>query len=241
MKKNNLKIKNNTNIIQKIINIYFSIFPEIVMHNHTYRLKKFVKEVSDKYDNKGKTIIDIGAGNCPYRTLFKKAKYFSHDINNNQNRSIDYIGEINILPIEKFDYILCTQVLEHLKDPDSTFKNFERILKPGGKLFLTTHMAFQEHFIPTDYFRFTRYGLKYLAEKNGLKVEKIQPQGGRFIVLSKELQILVPSLVKNKYAIIIYYLLFSIPIFIINFILYLLDFLDKDKTLTLNYECIFTK
>jgi len=102
-------------------------------------------------------------------------------------------------------------------------------------------MAFEEHSIPDDYFRFTRYGLRYLAESNGFKVEKIEPQGGRFIVLSKELQVLIPRLIKNKYIISIYYLIFSLPLFIFNLILFLLDFLDKDKNLTLNYECIFSK
>ena len=121
------------------------------------------------------------------------------------------------------------------------FREFHRILKKNGQVFLTTHLAFEEHMIPNDYFRFTQYGLKYLAESNGLKVKKITPQGGRFLVLAKELQTLIPRLLKNKLAIYIFYLIFSIPLFFLSLILFLLDFLDKEKSLTLNYECIFVK
>lgn len=225
----------------KIINLYFKIFPEIIMHNHTYRLKRFVKEVSGKYCGKGRKIIDIGAGICQYENYFKNLKYFSQDIENNPQKSIDYIGNIETLPSDSFDYILCTQVLEHLEDPNLAFKNFHRILKKNGKVFLTTIMTFEAHSIPNDYFRFTQYGLRYLAKQNGFRVIKINPQGGRFLVLAKELQVLWPRLIKKKEIIWLYYLIFSLPLFIFNLILFLLDFLDKDKNLTLNYECIFSK
>ena len=94
------------------------------MHNHTYRLKHFVKEVSEEYCSKGGKIIDIGAGTCQYKNYFKNLQYFSQDIQNNQQESINYVGEFEILPSNRFNYVLCTQVLEHLKDPNAAFKNF---------------------------------------------------------------------------------------------------------------------
>jgi SAM-dependent methyltransferase len=225
----------------RLTGLYFKIFPEIIMHHHTYRLKCFVRSMAVGCDQKGKKIIDIGAGDCQYKGYFRKAQYFSQDIQENLPGTVDYLGQMDTLPSNFFDYVLCTQVLEHLKEPSKAFKNFYRILKKGGKVFLTTHMAFEEHLAPSDYFRFTRYGLKYLAQSNGFRVEKITPQGGRFIVLGKELQTLFPRIIKNKYLVYIFYLLFSLPLFLLNLILVALDFLDKDKTLTLNYECIFTK
>ena len=226
---------------QGLMGAYFKIFPEAIMHNHTYRLKRFVRGISKKYGRKGGKIVDIGAGSCQYKDYLKDFEYFSQDIQNNQQKSIDYVGKIETLPSNTFDYILCTQVLEHLKEPNLAFKNFYRILKRKGRVFLTTHMAFEEHLAPNDYFRFTRYGLKYLAESNGFRVERIEPQGGRFLVLAKELQILIPRLLRNKWAILVFYLFFSLPLFLLSLILFLLDFLDKGKSLTLNYECIFVK
>ena len=94
---------------------------------------------------------------------------------------------------------------------------------------------------PNDFFRFTRYGLKYLAEINGFPVIEISPQGGRGIALAKEIQVLVPRLCRNRVIELIYYFLFSVPLFFVMVILYWVDKLDKEKTLTLNYECIFRK
>lgn len=225
----------------KLVNLYFKIFPEIIMHNHTYRLKHFVREISEKYCLERGKIIDVGAGSCQYQDYFKKLEYFSQDIINNQQKSINYIGELKILPTNTFNYVLCTQVLEHLREPKDAFKNFYRILKKGGKVFLTTHMAFEEHVISDDYFRFTRQGLRYLAELNGFRVMRIVPQGGRFLVLAKELQILWPRLIKREKMVELFYLIFSVPLFILCLLLFLLDYLDKDKNLTLNYECIFIK
>jgi SAM-dependent methyltransferase len=39
---------------------------------------------------------------------------------------------------EQFDAVLCSEVIEHLVDPDGLLTEISRILVPGGKLFLTT-------------------------------------------------------------------------------------------------------
>ena len=77
------------------------------MHNHTYRLKRFVKLVADEYDKRGKKIIDIGAGSCQYRDYFKKVKYFSQDVENNKEKSIDFVCNVKSIPVKRdsFDYI----------------------------------------------------------------------------------------------------------------------------------------
>lgn len=228
---------------KKLINLLYKIFPEKIIHNHTYQVKRFIKSVADKYDKKGKKIIDIGAGTCPYKKYFRQSQYFSQDLKNNPQKTIDFVGNADSIPVKnnRFDYILCLQVLEHIKEPHLIFKEFHRILKPGGKLFLTTHMAFEEHMVPYDYFRFTRYGLKYFAETTGFKTIKIKPQGGRFIVLAREIQVLILRLVDNKYLILFLYFIFAIPLYLLSLVLFWLDFFDKKKALTLNHECIFQK
>jgi len=140
-----------------------------------------------------------------------------------------------------FDYVICTQVLEHIKEPHLVIKEMYRILKKGGKVFLTTHGNFEEHGIPYDFFRYTRYGLKYLAISNHFRSTKIKPQGGRFIAVAKFIQTLIPRILKNRYLVYIYYSIAMVPIFFIHLVFFYLDKLDKDKSLTLNYECIFVK
>ncbi|MEM7819945.1 MAG: class I SAM-dependent methyltransferase [Candidatus Aenigmatarchaeota archaeon] len=45
-----------------------------------------------------------------------------------------------------FDLIRCWQVIEHLPNPEFTFKEFKRILKPGGKLIVMTCDISREKF-----------------------------------------------------------------------------------------------
>jgi ubiquinone/menaquinone biosynthesis C-methylase UbiE len=38
----------------------------------------------------------------------------------------------------EFDLLWCSEVIEHLLDPAFTIQEFKRVLKPGGKLLMTT-------------------------------------------------------------------------------------------------------
>jgi len=42
------------------------------------------------------------------------------------------------VPDNSFDVIVSTEVIEHLENPRATFREFHRILRPGGKLVVTT-------------------------------------------------------------------------------------------------------
>ena len=226
-----------------LVKILYRIFPEEILNNHTYSLNKFIRKAAKEGNKKGKKVIDIGAGEVPYKQYFTKCQYYTQDIVNNKQKSIDYVCDSKKIPVKNnsFDYIICTQVLEHVKEPHLVVKEMYRILKRGGKVFLTTHLCIEEHMIPYDYFRYTRYGLEYLATSNNFKVREITPQGGRFIVLSKQIQTAIPRILPNKYLIYVYYILTIIPIFLIHLVMFYLDKLDKQKSLTLNYECIFVK
>lgn len=105
--------------------------------------------------------LEIGAKNRPYRDLFP----------NTIAGDIAYTPTINLqldahtLPFgdASFSMILCTEVLEHCMNPHQVISEFYRVLKPGGKLILTTRFIFPLHDVPYDYFRFTKYGLRMLC------------------------------------------------------------------------------
>jgi len=233
--------------MEKLTRIYFRIFPLRIIKYHNYCIEQFIKKIAIQYDLEDKKLLDIGAEKCPYKNYFHKVKYFSQDIKQNKDQSINFIGDINKglpnIKDESFDYILCTQVLEHICEPDKAFKEFHRILKKNGRLFLTTHMCYDEHMVPYDYFRFTKYGLKYLGEANGFELKHIAPHGGIFQIIARIINTL-PIKLFFKRDTIPYYLyiaVFTIPIFVFNSLCYLLDFLDREKAMTLNYECIYIK
>ncbi|MBL7159606.1 methyltransferase domain-containing protein [Candidatus Microgenomates bacterium] len=223
------------------------LFIKFLFINFYYKIEKFVISISKKYDKKGKKLLDIGAGNSPYKKYFKKLSYFTQDIKQNQNKTIDYIGNLDkglkMIKKESFDYILCTQVLEHLKNPQKTFQEFYRILKPKGKVFLTTNFIYQIHMIPNDYYRFTKYGLEYLGKSNGFTIEHLKPHGGIFHVASYILTTLpIRLFLKRKVFLYhLYLILFSPLIIFFNLSAHVLDFFDTEKELTINYEAIYRK
>lgn len=104
--------------------------------------------------------LDIGCGNSPY------ADYFPNRIGLDIEKrgGVDIAGSVYQLPFsdEKFDNILCTEVLEHLHSSKEAIEEMARVLKRGGILILSTRFLFPLHDIPDDYYRFTKYGLRYL-------------------------------------------------------------------------------
>lgn len=237
-------------MINRILPIFAYITDHLIvkfMRYHSFRIDQFVKFVSTQYDFVGKKILDVGAESSPYKKYFSSAAYFTQDIGQNDTGTINYIGDLNLgitsIQSESFDYILCTQVLEHTYDPKNVFTEFNRVLRKGGLVFLTTHMVFDEHMEPHDYFRFTKYGLKSLGEKSDFSLEHIKPHGGIFQVINYVLAFLPIKLFSVRYSLFYYgYLVVFGPLLLLlGIVCYYLDFLDKEKTLTINYECIYKK
>jgi len=119
-------------------------------------------------------VLEIGAKNRPYKKYFPNA--WATDIT--KGPDINQIVDAHQLPFaaSSFKTVLCTEVLEHCCDPAKVISEIHRVLKPKGKLILTTRFIFPLHDTPYDYFRFTKYGLKYLCKDFG-DVEIIEEAG----------------------------------------------------------------
>ncbi len=61
-----------------------------------------------------------------------------------------------------FDYVVCTEVLEHTLQPFSAVRELRRILRGGGLLFLSVPFNFRIHGPLPDCWRFTEHGLRAL-------------------------------------------------------------------------------
>ncbi len=133
--------------------------------------KKITREKLDlflkKHSTESKTL-DIGCGNTPYVSYFPN----SVTIDVSKLRKPAILADAHCLPFKNasFEVILCTEVLEHLKEPQWAIDEMERVLLDGGKLVLTTRFIFPLHDTPGDYYRFTKYGLRYLL-RNWERVE----------------------------------------------------------------------
>lgn len=119
-------------------------------------------------------LLDYGADLSPYKSLFPNSEYKCADIGG--RGAVDYLlDEDGSVPEidESFDLVLSTQVAEHLEDPAKYFSECYRLLKPGGRLFLSTHGSYEDHAFPNDYQRWTSDGLRRDLETAGFDVDYV--------------------------------------------------------------------
>jgi len=68
---------------------------------------------------------------------------------------------------ESYSSIVAMGIVEHLKDPVQLFNECFRILKPGGKMYVSASSVFSVHRGPDDYFHTTQFGMKeWLSRQN---------------------------------------------------------------------------
>ena len=116
----------------------------------------------------GLRILDVGCGTRPYEHLFSRAaEVVGFDLPDNPRA--DLHGSIDSLPVEdaSFDVALCIQVLEHVPDPAAAIRELRRVVRPGGRVLLSTHGVYPYHPSPLDLWRWTHEGLYLLFEQNG--------------------------------------------------------------------------
>ncbi len=71
------------------------------------------------------------------------------------------------LPDTSFDTVLCMNVMEHIFNYQNLLSETYRILKHGGRFYLSVPFFFNIHGSPNDYFRYTRATLDRLLTEQG--------------------------------------------------------------------------
>jgi SAM-dependent methyltransferase len=145
----------------------------------------------------GRTL-DVGAGQMAWRSLLEQhgAACVSGDLAR-EHAELDLLFDVTRpLPFaaETFDMLFCCSVLEHTREPWQAFSEMWRVLVPGGRAIMSVPFIHYLHGQPHDYYRFTRYGVAYLARHAGFEVVEIITNGGLFHFLFNAPSIILSTL-----------------------------------------------
>lgn len=145
--------------------------------------RKNLEKFLEKYAT-SKKVLDIGSGGSSYHRFFPNR--LSVDID--PDRKPDIVADAHHLPFKdgEFEFILSTEMLEHVKDPFQVERELRRVMSSGGTLFLSTRFVFPLHDTPHDYWRFTKYGLRELFKE--WKIIEIQGETRNFSTIGALLQ-----------------------------------------------------
>ena len=181
-------MKKNQIIVLKIL-VFRLIKPlEKVFAYNRLRRDKWMMRHANNIPS-GSKVLDVGAGGCPYKSLFSHCEYFSHDFvqlspeqiqDQKGYGKIDFVSDILDIPVpdNSYDIILCTEVIEHVPDPIAVIKEISRILKPGGTLLITAPLQSGLHQEPYHFYGgFTKYWYRKFLVENNFSEINIEPNG----------------------------------------------------------------
>jgi SAM-dependent methyltransferase len=144
--------------------------------------------LAEHFQERGAALLDLGAGSKPYSQIYEP--YFERTVSLDVGHSphgteaVDVIASADDLPFEegRFDCIICTEVLEHCRDPALVMSEIRRVLRPGGVALITTPFMKGLHEMPYDYYRYTPPALRDLADRAGLEVLALEHRGDMLAV-----------------------------------------------------------
>ena len=194
----------------------------------------------------GQIALDAGAGEARHRVHFKQGLYIALDAGygdrNWDYSKLDIRGDLESIPLRSasVDCVLCMVVLEHTRNPRQVLLEFARVLKSGGTLAIVVPFLWEEHQVPHDYFRFTRYGVQCLFESSSFRLDRVSPIGGFFWLCARR-SVGFLGFFQGGWRWILFALLAPFFGLLFPLILYFLDGLDQAKNYTLGFRIRATK
>jgi SAM-dependent methyltransferase len=136
-------------------------------------------------DVRGRRVVDVGARNVngslrPYVEGLAPATYVGVDIE--PGAGVDEVCRAEDLVErfgpESFDVVICTEVLEHVREWRTVVSNLKRLVAPGGVLLVTTRsIGFPYHAFPHDHWRYENDDMRAIFAD--FDVENVEDDPGR--------------------------------------------------------------
>jgi len=146
-----------------------------------------IKKGAQQYDTTGAKVLEIGPGEYTVvQEYFTSSTIYQMDID--PEADVDITGDITspttvvntLAEHGDFDVVVCTDVLEHVENPQAAIRNIASLMKKGGIALISTPLNFRMHGmggytkkqgLPPDYWRFTETGLRTLiSDIGGLQI-----------------------------------------------------------------------
>ncbi len=154
----------------------------------------FVARHLERGDVEGRRVIELGAGGIGARPLLREwepAEYVTVDIH--PGPGVDLVCSAEELGSRfeagRFDVVLSTEMLEHVRDWRKVIAGIKQVLKPGGKVVLTTRsLGYPFHAAPHDYWRFEPADMQRMfSDFDAVRVETDLQEPGVFLAARKPL------------------------------------------------------
>lgn len=118
------------------------------------------------------TVVELGPGPLGYTSVISADKKIAIEPLTDRLRElfalpedVEYLkgkGEAIPLPDDCADVVFCSNVLNHVQNPEKVLQEITRILKSGGIMYFSIYFDVQSTLHP---FNFTRRGIKKLLDK----------------------------------------------------------------------------
>lgn len=133
---------------------------------------------------RGGKVLDVGSGRGDFLREMRGLGFDAYGVEINPERIFEKVVRANAerlpFPDSHFDFVNCAEVTEHVESPEKVCQEIFRVLKPGGKCYISFHNRFGIY----DYhcrLYFINWMPRFLAERF-LKLvgkERVDGQSGR--------------------------------------------------------------
>jgi len=115
-------------------------------------------------------VLEVGSkdygSTSSFRDFYAGSEYVGLDMS--EGKGVDVVADLtkSIGPLREshFALAICCSVLEHVEKPWLFAPNLTRVIRPGGKLYMSVPWVWRYHAYPDDYFRFSHRGVTTLFD-----------------------------------------------------------------------------
>lgn len=187
-----------------IVKRYHHLIPDTDDNIQADALDWLLKELKM---NRGSKVLDFGCGDGRHEEAVKQAgcEWFGVDllsspevntIKKGYGNRVAHDGQSLPFNNRIFDVIFSCQVLEHVQDLQTVFRELARVCKTGGKFVgSTSHL---EPYHSNSFGTITPYGLQKVMEEAGFRLKKIRAGVDCFsLIFARVFPTLLPKMLSN--------------------------------------------